>query len=276
MDISYKTNKVIYHRVTAKNLETVDYAVNFNGNNMLNIMHKYGSLSVEFDTTSFTNFKQDIADVYQYLQIPENTYTESSAVDLNPDFNLFVELGNVIDKVVVALESDTNAPYLLIRTNPINNYARVIQVYLRESDVDKLDILTTREYSFVYSYSIIQTFNLTGDQFVFTTSSGEFVDITLSSADITALQTESAGVLSHLNDPLTEISYEGVTSKNVYTVTVDIDDVTVSSVGYTSGTNIPYLQVTAEYPAKLQKHIYTIYMTKDQYTDFDTQLQSWS
>lgn len=274
MDISYKTNKVIYHRVVAKNIETVDYAKNFNSNNILNIMHKYGSLSLEFDTTTFTNFKQNIADVYQYLQIPENTYSVSSAVELNPEFNLFVETNSIIDEVVVAIESDTNAPYLLIRTQPINNYARVIQIYLRESDVDKLDILSTREYAFIYPYNVIQTFNLTGDQFVFTTSSGEFIDITLSSSDITALQTESASVLTHLNDPLTEISYESISSKNMHTVTVDIDDVTVSSVGYTSGTNIPYLQISAEYPDKLQKHIYTIYMDKDQYTDFDTQLQA--
>lgn len=277
MDIRTKPSRVIHHRIEADRVNNVDYAVDETSSQVLNILCENCSISVQLSATDYPTFRSDIADMNSYLSLPDNVYTKSSVDSLNDDQSLYINSDELIGHVVVGLESSNNSPYLLIRTEPIKNYSRVIQIYLTPNQVDKLDIDTIRDVPVVYSYQTMVTVDGTNPNILFTANSSVFVDIEVPAAMLANLKSELQDEVDFLNDPVNEqyISFRSVTEKNATSFTLDVDEVISISPGHMSVGYTPFLQVVLDQSDRLRRLVMTIYMTQEMLEDLNTIVQGW-
>lgn len=270
-------NKVIYHRVTKDLVLNADYATNVEGENILNISTTYGAISVVLSDTELSDFKDDIASLNQFFMIPSNTITASSSPSLYPEINFYITNGLLDGKIVVSKEPSTNAPYLLLHTLGIKGYRRTIQIYLTTDIVDKLDEVTIRDVPFVYHNNLIQTVNLANQpNIVITLTSGEFLELSVPTASVSTLKTQSQDEMDHLNDPLTEQSAISATSKNVFSQSINGDDIDSIAISHTAEENMSYLQFTVTDVDDLRRSVYTIYMDETVFEQFNTEIQLWT
>lgn len=277
MDIRTKTNRVINHRIPAKNVSNVDYSIDETSNNILNILCEDCSISVQLSSADYSTFRSDISNMNSYLSLPDNVYSESSSTELNSDQSLYINTDDLIGHVVVGLESSKNAPYLLIRTEPIKSYSRVVQIYLTPAQVDKLDIDTIRDVPVVYSYQSMVTVDGTEPHILFTATSSSFVDIEVPVAMLANLKLEMQSEVDFLNDPINEqnINFRAVTEKNATSFTLDVDEVISISPGHMSIGYTPFLQIILDQSDRLRRVVMTIYMTQEMLEDLNTIIQGW-
>lgn len=270
-------NRVIYHRVTKDLVLNADYAENVEGENILNISTTYGAISIVLSDAELSDFKDDIASLNQFFMIPSNTMTASSSPALNPDINFYITDGLLDGKIVVSKEPNTNAPYLLLHTLSIKGYRRTVQIYITTDIVDKLDEVTIRDVPFVYHNDLIQTVNLANQpNIIITLTSGEFLELSVPTGSVSALKTQSQDEMDHLNDPLTEQSSISVTSQNVFSQSIEGDDIDTIAISHTAEENMSYLQFTVTDVDALRRSVYTIYMNETVFEQFNTEIQLWT
>jgi hypothetical protein len=277
MDIKHKAVRVISHRIPSSYVKNVDYSVDENELQVLTVLTENSTVHVQFSPQNFIDFRTDIADMNNYLDMPDNTYSASKVTALNDDQSFYITDGDLIGKVIVSLESSNNAPYLLIRTEPLKGYSRTIQIYLTPAQVDKLDIDTIRDVPVVYSYQSVITVDGVDPNIILTCLSSSFIDIGVPSPLLAGLQTEMQAEVDFLNDPLIidNIVYKQVVEKNAKSFTIDPDEIISISTGHMSVGYTPFLQLVVDQPAKLRRLVMTIYMRKEILEDLNTIIQGW-
>jgi hypothetical protein len=270
--------KIIYHRIPSSQVLNVDYTVDRLGTNQLSIMYDSGSTIIQFDDTEFATFKQEVADMNQYFMLPEVTVSSSSVSYLNDEESFIIDSSNKEGKIEVSKEPTTNAPYILIRTSPIRNYSRIIQIYLTEDQIDKLDEITIRDIPFVYASSLFVTENASVQpNIVFTLNSGEFINLEIPAGSLATFKTECQDEADFLNDPLTVQTSVSVSSRNVISQTIEADAINTVSVGHTSSGNLTFIQVVGEeIPDKLRRSVFTFYLPEELFLDLNDEVQLWT